>query len=129
MVHSFGIVLCIFVRLSYSYDGVIGLLAPSVISINFAIHTYWLVTIHAKELILSLRMILTVAEVPWLLRYFDSHVLLEVGSRLMNFFIAVITIVAFIIFAVDSSKLAAIITILLHTGLKRLMLWYDSELD
>ena len=74
-------------------------------------------------------MILTVTEVSGLLRYFYPYMFLEVGSRLMNFFIAVITIVAFIIFAVNSSKLSAIITILLHAGLKRLMLRYNSELD
>ena len=73
-------------------------------------------------------MILTVTEVPRLLRYFNPNVLLEVGSWLMNFFITVITIVAFIIFAVNSCKFPAIITILLHTGLKSLMLWYNSEL-
>ena len=73
-------------------------------------------------------MILTVTKVPRLLRYFNPHMLLEVGSWLMNFFIAVIAIVAFIIFAINSSKLPAIITILLHTGLKSLVLWYNSEL-
>ena len=128
LVHRFSIVLCIFISLSNSYDGVIGLLAPSMISINFAINTNRLIAVHAEELILSLGMILTVTEVSRLLRYFNPHMLLEVGSRLMNFLIAVITIVTFIIFAVNSCKLPAIIAILLHTGLKSLMLWYNSEL-
>ena len=99
------------------------------IPINFTIYTYRLVTVHTKKFVLSLRMVLTIPEVSGLLCNLYSHVLLKVGRRLMNLFIAIITVVALIIFAINSSLLSTIITVLLHARKESLMLGNNPELD
>lgn len=47
----------------------------------------------------------------------------------MNLFIAIITVVALIIFAINSSLLSTIITVLLHARKESLMLGNNPELD
>lgn len=114
-IHCFCIIFSIFICLAYPCYSVLSLLATCVTPINLTVNTNWLIAVHAEELILSLRMILTISEISWLFSYFYSNMLLKEGRGLVSLFIAVITVVALIIFTVNCGLLSAIIiTVLLQ---------------